>query len=637
MNSKFFNKFFRNQTKFTKNISRLNFNNNNNSSNGQKFFRFFSTKQSLLNSFKKSSKFFNYSLFATGLISFYYLSNLNFETKAQVSTKAEELIFEQVGFENELKDGEMKELNVNGVKVLLSRVNGVYYATDLNCTHYGAPLNTGILVDDIVSCPWHNAQFSVKDGQVLAAPGMDPLRTYKVLIADSKIFIGIPKELKPAFQNNKGCSCSDKRTFIIIGGGAAGSTAVETLRQDGFKGKIILLTKDKYLPYDRPSLSKSMGGTSADKLLLRCEQFYVANQIDIRREIEVVSLNSQQKLITLSNGEILSYDKLLIASGSRPRTLNIPGSQLANVFTLRTVDDAINIYNAIKSFPKNNDDNNNNSRLPKIAIIGSSFIGMETAAAIGKELKNDVDSITIIGMELIPFERVLGAQVGSTLKKMHSDNDIFFKMNRTVSKIEGNLKVESLVLDNGNVLNADIIIVGAGAIPETSFINDIPKLNDGSLIVDSQMRVIDVKDNSVFAAGDIVNFPYLNNNVRVEHWAVAQNHGRIAAHSMVDKQINFQPIPFFWTRSWDTSLGYVGNGFQYDEVIIQGSLEERKFVAYYSKNDVVIAVASMGISNAIPCASELLRLNKLPTATQIKQIDSLDLNQLLEQVKQSKN
>lgn len=401
---------------------------------------------------------------------------------------------------------------------------------------------------------------------------------------------------------------NDERVFVIIGAGAAGTTCAETLRQLQFKGRIILIGKEKSLPYDRPKLSKSLS-VDVEKIALRNSQFFEDYDIELKLGYEVTELNPDTKEITLMNGEVIKYDSCLICTGGTPRSLPIEGMNSSNVILLRDHDEAKKIDAEYTG--------------KDVVIIGSSFIGMETAAALVKDAK----SINVIGMEEVPFERVLGYEIGASLKKLHESNGVKFHMKRVVNKINTNENGEaiSVVMDNGEELPCDLIVVGAGVVPTTAFVSsdDIKDPRDKSLLCDKNMRVAD----GLYAAGDIARFPlpFLDNKlVRVEHWGMAMYQGNVAAHGMLGLEKSIDSVPFFWTQMYGKSIRYCGHAIEYDTVLIdkeENGLEPQtmKFVAYYGNKDKVVGVCSMGRDPIVSCAAELMHINKMPTISQLKE------------------
>ena len=517
---------------------------------------------------------------------------------------------------SDLKDGDMKEVAVGETKVLLARINGVFYATAGECTHYGGPLAEGSLKGERVICPWHQANFNVTTGAILEPPALDALPVFKVRVEGDDILVGIP-EKGVTSQPPSMCRCNreaDGRTFVIVGAGAAGNMAAQTLREDGYEGRLVMITQEKRLPYDRPNLSKGYlaGAAGPDSLPLRGEEFYRSHDIEVLLGKQVVKVDAAAKAITFADGEALSYHSLLLAPGGKARPLEVPGAGLANVFTLRSADDADAIVAAAGSDKQ-------------AVVVGASFIGMETAASLTKRgLK-----VTVVGPGAIPFTSTLGPEIGKMLIDLHQEQGVTFRMGERVARLAGNGRVESVVLDSGTILTADLVLAGLGIRPATGFLQGVPLNADGSLTVDQHLRA----GEDLYAAGDIARFPDWRTGeaIRIEHWRLAEQHGRLAAHNMAGKAQPWRGVPFFWTEQFDQTLQYVGYASNWDEIIFKGDLKERKFLAFYVKNNRVLAAAGLGFDREMTAMAELMRLERLPAPEELRK-GAVDLVERLRQL-----
>ena len=273
---------------------------------------------------------------------------------------------------NDLHDGEMKEISVGEKSVLLVRVNGEFHAIASNCSHYGGPLAEGVLHEHRIRCPWHQACFDVVTGNLEEPPALNALPHFDVRVEGENVIVNVPEDAEdyriPTMAKYN--PDEDSRDFVIIGAGAAGNAAAETLRQDGFKGRIVMVTRENDLPYDRPQLSKGyLADDEPDSPILRSEKFYADHDIEILTEHEVVRVEASGKTIIFDGGSSLKYDKLLLATGGIPRHLDVPGAELQNIFTLRSLNNA----NQIKAMA---------AKASRVVVIGSSFIGMETTASM---------------------------------------------------------------------------------------------------------------------------------------------------------------------------------------------------------------------------------------------------------------
>jgi len=515
----------------------------------------------------------------------------------------------------------MKEVKVGEKKVLLCRLDGQYYAVNQLCTHYKAQLVKGTLSSDgRIVCPWHGACWNAKTGDIEDAPGLDHLTSFKVKIDGEKVIVianeeelNSGKRIKQPVKRNH----EDPRTFIVIGSGAAGANAVEVIREEGFKGRLIMITKEGHLPIDRVKLSKSLKA-EIEKLLLKPESFYQENDIEVMLNTEVIEVNHVEQTVTLKDGQRIKYDSLLLATGSIPRNFWPANKSMKNVFFVRRVSDLNAIEKAVEAHANN----------AKIAVVGSSFIGMETAAMLAKQAA----SVTVLGSETVPFERVLGKDLGKFYQDWHESKGIKFIMSSVVNEFlandQGNCRALKLTYGGQTTeLETDIVILGVGAAPDTEFLKKSSTSfniqNDGSLLVDEKLAVVGIKN--VYAAGDIARFPYPYFSkgtpiiARIEHWGVASQQGRIAAKNMLGKELSYHHVPYFWTAQYGKSLRYCGFAHHYTDIVIQGSLEEQTFIGYYIDGEEIVAICSMGKDPIVSHASELFRLGLMPPVSFIRE------------------
>lgn len=520
----------------------------------------------------------------------------------------------------DLKPGEKKEIELEGLdsKVLLLNAGGKVQAIGPRCTHYGAPLVKGVLsTNGRLTCPWHGACFNAKTGDVEDAPALDALPVFKVTERDGSFYLTGDAETikagkrKPTFKASSTRSASSQKV-VVVGGGSGACGVVEGLREKGFEGGITMITSEGYLPIDRTKLSKALL-TDLSKLQWRDEDFYKSASIDVVHD-EVTDVDLQNKTVTTKKGEKYPYTKLVLATGGTPKNLPLQGFKvLGNIFTLRTVDDAKKIVDAIGE-----------EKGKKIVVIGSSFIGLEVGGATAA--KNDV---TIVGMEKAPLERVLGEEVGNIVRKGMEGKGLKFYMSAGVDKAEPSTKDQSVVgsvlLKDGTKLEADIVILGVGVSPATTYLrnNNIIKLeDDGSVKTDEVFAAVGVKD--VYAIGDIATYPYNGPGgggryTRIEHWNVAQNAGRTVASHIVNPTLTpefFTPV--FWS-ALHSQLRYCGNTTHgYDEVVFQGNTDESKWSAFYCHGEQVVAVVTMGMDPVMAQAAQLMRVGRMPTKSELK-------------------
>jgi apoptosis-inducing factor 3 len=503
---------------------------------------------------------------------------------------------------DELHDGEMKGVEVEGLKVVVTRLGGNYFAIGGECSHYGGPLAEGVLCNEEVTCPWHQARYLVKTGELLNPPALDSMARFEVKIAGDRVLVILPAEPTgtrgPELARHK--PQSDTRTFIIVGGGAAGNAAAQKLRQEGFQGRLLLISKEKRLPYDRTTLSKGYlnGSLDAEALPLRHEDFYREADIELLLGQEVRRLEVREKKVFLEDNTEITYDALLLATGGIPRKLEVPGADLDRVFWLRAPDDADRIIAAV-------------GQAQQAVVVGTGFIGMETAAS----LRQRGLAVTVVSPEAKPMAKVLGKEIGGMWLRLHQDKGVKFTLGAKVSRLEGSGRVEEVVLDNGERLAADLVLVGLGINPALDFLRGVNRNSDGSVSTDKYLQVAE----GLYAAGDVARFPDWRTSepMRIEHWQVAEAHGFAAARNMLGQQQAYAEVPFFWTEQFDTYLYYVGYAASWDEIVWHGDPQEQKFVAFFVRYNQVMAAAGCGYDYGMAYVGNLMRLGQMPAPGEI--------------------
>uniref|UniRef100_A0A8C6RDY7 Apoptosis-inducing factor 3 n=1 Tax=Nannospalax galili TaxID=1026970 RepID=A0A8C6RDY7_NANGA len=498
----------------------------------------------------------------------------------------------------DLENGQMREVELGWGKVLLVKENGEFHALGHKCPHYGAPLVKGVLSRGRVRCPWHGACFNISTGDLEDFPGLDSLHKFQVKIEKEKVYVRASKQALQLQRRTKvmtkcispSAGHSGSTNVLIVGAGAAGLVCAETLRQEGFSDRIVLCTLDRHLPYDRAKLSKSLDA-QPEQLALRPKEFFRAYGIEVLTEAQVVTVDVRNKKVVFKDGFKLEYSKLLLAPGSSPKILSCKGKDVENVFTIRTPEDANRVVRL--------------ARGRNAVIVGAGFLGMEVAAYLTEK----AHSVSVVELEEMPFRKFLGERVGRALMKMFENNRVKFYMQTEVSELraqEG--KLQEVVLKSSKVLRADVCVVGIGAVPATGFLRQsgIGLDSRGFIPVNKMMQT---NIPGVFAAGDAVTFPLAwrnNRKVNIPHWQMAHAQGRVAAQNMLAQEAEINTVPYLWTAMFGKSLRYAGYGEGFDDVIIQGDLEELKFVAFYTKGDEVIAVASMNYDPIVSKVAEVL-------------------------------
>ncbi|RFU33310.1 hypothetical protein B7463_g2981, partial [Scytalidium lignicola] len=527
-----------------------------------------------------------------------------------------------------LKPGEKQEVDVEGVeggKVLLLNVGGKHTALGAKCTHYGAPLVKGVLTGDgRITCPWHGACFNTATGDIENAPAIDNLPCFELSEKDGAVFVKgdidtiKSSRRKPNVRISGQAITTEK--VVIVGGGSGGLAASEGLRELGFKGTITVISSEGYPPIDRTKLSKALIDDPS-KIALRDEAWFNEASIDFIND-QVTEVDFPAKKVSTKDGKSFSYTNLVLATGGSPRTLPLPGfKDLKNIFVLRTAPHAKAINAAVGDGKKN------------IVVIGSSFIGMEVGNALAKN-----NNVSIVGMESAPLERILGKEVGQTFQVGLEKNGVKFYLNAGVVQATPSSsdpsKVGAIELKDGTKLEADLVILGTGVRPETAFLEgnkDLQLLKDFSLQTDANFAVKGL--DGVYAIGDIATYPYHgpggnDSPVRIEHWNVAQNSGRsAAAHITGSSHVPKPFIPIFWS-ALGNQLRYCGSTLGgYDDYILTGEPQNGKFVCYYTKGEIVVAVATVNTDPIMTQCAELMRTKLMPSKSEIKKgVDVLQIS-----------
>ncbi len=480
-----------------------------------------------------------------------------------------------VAAESALAEGRPVAAVVEERKILLVRLAGRVYACGNECTHYKAPLTDGLLAGHIVTCPWHNARFDVRDGRLVAPPALNDLPSYEVKIEAGQVWVK-PKGAATIEMP----SGSDGRSFLIVGAGAAGNAAAETLRREGFSGRIVLVTGEPVGPYDRTMLSKDYlaGEAPAKWLPLRGEKFYNRLQIELRTGSRVTSLDPRSRTLALEDGSTLQGDRILLATGGFALRPGIPGIELPGCFTLRSLADADLLIAAL-------------SQAAKVVLLGGSFIALEAASS----LRHRGLEVHVVAPESVPLVRIFGEQIGRRLLSLHESQGVRFHLGRTASRVEGDGRARAVELSDGSRLPADAVLIGVGVRPAVEFLAGSGLAVAGAVPVDARQET---PAEGIFAAGDIalVKDSAGGPPRRIEHWVEAERQGRHAARAMLGKSPLPREAPFFWTRQHGQSLRYLGHAPGWDRVVFRGEPEGESFLAGFYAGGALRAVASVGRS-----------------------------------------
>jgi 3-phenylpropionate/trans-cinnamate dioxygenase ferredoxin reductase subunit len=407
-----------------------------------------------------------------------------------------------------------------------------------------------------------------------------------------------------ALLNEKEAHVGTQQTFVIVGGGLAGAKAAQALRTNGFGGKVILIGDEDDRPYDRPPLSKGylLGSVEREKIYLHPEQWHTEHDIDMRLGVRVTEIDRAAHQVSTAAGVALGYDKLLLATGSSPRRLEVPGADLAGVHYLRGVADSDALRVAFAS-------------AQRVAIIGAGWIGLETAAA-ARAAGCDV---TLLERGKLPLLSVLGAEVAETFAALHRAHGVDLRAGTEVAEIIGAAdKATGVRLADGNVVQADAVVIGVGILPNVELAASAGLPVDNGVVVDQHLATI---DPDVFAAGDVANayYPMLGTHLRLEHWSAALNQGPVAAANMMGARTPYDKVPYFFSDQSDTGMEYSGyvphDG--YDRVVFRGDVASGKFIAFWMKDQAVLAGMNVNTWDVTDDIEALVRSKAQPDPSKL--------------------
>jgi len=460
--------------------------------------------------------------------------------------------------------------HVGDESVVLVRAGSEIFAIDAHCSHYHGPLAEGLVVGATVRCPWHHACFDLRTGEATRAPALNALSVWEVEHEAGRIFVR-RKRQQPQPNVKPPAGAPDK--IVIVGGGAAGLAAADMLRRRNFRGSIVMLSNDAAPPVDRPNLSKDyLAGTAPeDWLPLRPDSFYTDSGIDLRLETTVVSIDTKARNVLLEGGAAVPYDRLLLTMGAEPVRLPIPGTDQPHVHTLRSLADSRAIIGSL-----------NGAR--RAIVIGASFIGLEVAAS----LRARQIEVHVVAPEQRPMERVLGPQLGDFIRALHDQHGVVFHLGDTVTAIDG----KRATLKSRGMLEADTVVIGVGVRPRLALAEQAGLKLDRGIAVN---EFLETSIPGIYAAGDIARWPDVHSqqNIRVEHWVVAERQGQTAARNMLGERERFDAVPFFWSQHYDVPINYVGHAESWDEITVDGDIAARDCLLQYKSKGRVLAVASI--------------------------------------------
>jgi len=483
----------------------------------------------------------------------------------------------------DLREDRGTRVEIGALKVLLLRAGDQVYAYQAECPHAQAPLEEGAICNGRLICPWHKATFAVESGQLCEPPALASLTRYPVKVLDGDVYLDeqplAPTKLTPP---------PDSRCFVIIGAGAAGTAAVAALREKGYAGRLVLIDHEAEPGYDRTVLSKyTLAGDMSiqETPPLLDEAFYYAQRIE-RIEGEVIRLDVAAKRVSLADGRTFDYDAALLATGGEPRPLPVNGAHLHNILTLRSREDAERILATAQPGTR-------------VVIIGGSFIGLESASALRR---HGLD-VSVVAHHETPFSKQFGERIGKAILALHKDNGVVFHNNTQPLQFEGHEQVEAVLLENGERLPADLVLIGVGVTPATALLEGIELDTEGALPVNDGMGAAP----GLWAAGDIVSFPLQGTATRIEHWRLAQQQARIAAENMLGGEAHYAGLPFFWTYHFDKTFEMLGHAAQWQQIIFEGSPEQYSFIALLCQGEQVEAAIACEYSRQMAYLAERMK------------------------------
>jgi len=364
-----------------------------------------------------------------------------------------------------------------------------------------------------------------------------------------------------------------RRTIVIVGANLAGGRAAETLRQEGFDGRIILIGDEPHRPYERPPLSKEVlrGEAEPDVAFLRPEEYYTENDIELLLGARATNIDTEAQIVALAEGLQLNYDDLLLCTGGRPRTLDLPGKDLEGIHTLRTFEDAFAIRERVRPGAK-------------VVVVGAGFIGAEVAAsarAMGAE-------VTLLEVAAVPLERALGAEVGRILGDIHEDHGVDLRTSVSIERFDGDGRARAVVLADGTTFDADVVVLGVGIAPNEQLARSAGIACDNGIVVDEHCRT---NIPNIYAAGDVANHPnpIVGERIRVEHWQNAQNQAAAVAKAMLGATDGFAEVPWFWSDQFDVNLQMFGHPSNWDRIVFRGDVDAGEFAAFYLRGARIVA------------------------------------------------
>jgi NADPH-dependent 2,4-dienoyl-CoA reductase/sulfur reductase-like enzyme/nitrite reductase/ring-hydroxylating ferredoxin subunit len=443
-------------------------------------------------------------------------------------------------------DGQLLAGTVGEEEVVLARVGAEWFAVGGHCTHYKGPLAEGLLVGDTIRCPLHHACFSLRTGDAVRAPALDPIACWRVEQRGDTVFVREKRPAPPA-----GRPTESPASVVIVGGGGAGLAAADMLRREQYAGPITLISADADPPCDRPNLSKDYlaGEAQEDWIPLEPSAFYKDQRIDLMLGTPVTAVHPNTRTVVLADGQSRTFGALLLATGAAPVRLTVPGGDGPHVHYLRSFADSKAIVAVAEAGTR-------------ALVVGASFIGLEVAAAL-RARKVHVD---VVAPDDLPLGKVLGPALGSYIQDLHEKQGVVFHLRQTVASIAG----RTVTLSGGTRVEADFVVVGIGVRPLVELAEHAGLSVDRGIVVN---EFLETGVPGIFAAGDVARWHDWRSgeHLRVEHWVVALRQGQVAARNMLGRHEPFRSAPFFWSQHYDTTIRYVGHVEGWETVELDGA------------------------------------------------------------------
>ena len=471
-----------------------------------------------------------------------------------------------------IPDGGSVAGKLGKAEVLLIRRGDRVDAIGARCTHYRGRLADGLIVGETIRCPLHHACFSIRTGEALRAPALDPIACYRIERVGELVHVREKIE-QPAGKTPAVIPGS----IVIIGGGGAGLAAAEMLRREGYAGTLTMISADSAGPVDRPNLSKDFlaGSAQEDWIPLQAEDWYRDQRIDLILNARVTKLDPARKQVALEDGRTFAFDAALLATGAEPVRLDVAGAAPGQIHYLRTFADSQALIARASS-------------AKRALVIGASFIGLEVAAS----LRARGLDVHVVAPERQPLERVMGPDVGAFIRAVHESQGVRFHLGTTVKHLDDGRKA---TLENGETIDADLVVAGVGVRPSVALAESAGLTVDRGVVLN---EYLETSAPGIYAAGDIARWPdpHTGDRIRVEHWVVAERLGQIAARNMLGGRERCDLVPFFWSQHFDVTIRYTGHAEKWTDIRIDGSLNagtNANCAVRYMRDGKLLAVATI--------------------------------------------